>query len=239
MAEQDGGWRVSSPVSLVAGTLVLVGIALSMYAGMGFLLLAGLGAFGPGILRELGWLKDQDEFQRQAARRAGYHAYLVGGLTAVVTVAVMKFGEPNLDGPVLWVEFVFVVLWATWLFSSLLAYWGAAKTTARVLLTFGAFWLLFVVGDFVAEPSARGALASLSVVAPYFVLAWTAGRWPRSTGIVLLGLSVIAFGVFFDFGRQFIEWPSQVNTFVILLVPTISCGIALLVEKTEEEDEEA
>jgi len=27
--------------------------------------LCALGAFGPGILRELGWLRDQDEFQRR------------------------------------------------------------------------------------------------------------------------------------------------------------------------------
>jgi len=42
----------------------------------------GVGAFGPGILRELGWLKDQDEFQRRAAHRAGYHAFAVTGLVA-------------------------------------------------------------------------------------------------------------------------------------------------------------
>lgn len=28
-----------------------------------------LGTFGPGILRELGWLKDKDEFERRAALR--------------------------------------------------------------------------------------------------------------------------------------------------------------------------
>jgi len=237
MAEHRSESRVPPPVALVAGTLVTLGIGLSLFVGMGFLVLAGLGAFGPGMLRELGWLKDQDEFQRQAARRAGYHAYLVGGFTAVLTVAVMKFGEANLDGPALWVQFVLVVLWTTWLFSALLAYWGAARTTARVLLTFGAFWAVFATADIVSEPSVVGALVALAVVAPFFVLAWTAARWRRPTGIALLGVSAIAFGAFFDFGRQFVRWPTQVNTFVILLVPLISCGIALLVDKRPDGEE--
>lgn len=235
MAEKRGPFRMPSPVTLVAGTLVALGIALGVLVGMGFLILAGLGAFGPGMLRELGWLKDQDEFQRQAARRAGYHAYLVGGFVAVLTVAVMKFREADLDGDVMWLAMIFVVLWATWFFSSLMAYWGAAKTTSRVLAAFGAFWLLFVTADLVSEPSLTGAIWALTIVAPFFLLAWTAGRWPRITGAVLLVFSAAAFARFFDFGREFVRWPSQIMTFVILLVPTIACGLALLVEAPPEE----
>ena len=236
MAEHRGGSRVPGRVALIAGTLVILGIALSLFLGMGFLILAGLGAFGPGMLRELGWLNDQDEFQRQAARRAGYHAYLVGGFAAVVAVAALKFREANLDGGAVWVAFVFVVLWTTWLFSSLMAYWGARRTTSRVLAAFGAFWVLFVTADVVSEPSLVGALMALAVVAPYFVLAWTAQRWPRATGIALLAISAVAFGLFFDFGRSFVGWPTQIMTFVILLVPMIACGIALLTERTADDE---
>jgi hypothetical protein len=223
-------------VPLAAGTLVVAGVALSVLVGMGFLVLAGLGAFGPGLLRECGWLNDHDEFQRQAARRAGYHAYLAGGLAAVTTVAVMKFREANLDGEVLWVAFVLVALWSTWLFSSLMAYWGAARTTARVLMAFGAFWTLFVTADFVSDPSAVGALMALAFAGPYFALAWTAGRWPKVTGATLLALSAFAFGYLFDFGRDFVGRPSQILTFVMLLVPTTACGIALLAEKVVDDE---
>src|SRR3990172_9980110 len=83
---------------LIAGGLVILGLLLTSFIAGGFLILAGLGAFGPGILRELGWLNDQDEFQRQAAHRAGYHGYLIGGFAAVVAVAALKFREANLDG---------------------------------------------------------------------------------------------------------------------------------------------
>ena len=97
--------------------------------------MAGLGAFGPGILRELGWLNDQDEFQRQAARRAGYHA---------------------------------------WLFSALLTYWGARRTTTVVLLIFGSFWLVFGVATIISE-------ATRAV-----------HRWPRITGRVLVAVAHVA-----------------------------------------------
>lgn len=79
MTEQSAGRRMPPLPRLIAGGLVVLGLLLSMFVSWGFLILAGLGAFGPGILRELGWLRDQDEFQRQATYRAGYLAYLVGG----------------------------------------------------------------------------------------------------------------------------------------------------------------
>ena len=49
---------------LIAGALVILGVFLFMFAHKALLIVAGLGIFGPGILRELGWLGDQDEFQR-------------------------------------------------------------------------------------------------------------------------------------------------------------------------------
>ena len=36
-----------------------------------FFLLVAVGTLGPGILREIGWLHDKDEFQRRADHRAG------------------------------------------------------------------------------------------------------------------------------------------------------------------------
>ena len=44
---------------------VVLGVGLWMTVGKELLWVAGLGAFGPGLLRELGWQNDQDEFQRE------------------------------------------------------------------------------------------------------------------------------------------------------------------------------
>jgi fructose-specific phosphotransferase system IIC component len=103
---------------------------MSTFVADGFLILAGLGAFGPGILRELGLLRDQDEFQRRTAHRAGYIAYLIGGFAAVLAISVLKWQDADLGSAAEWLELILVILWMTWLFSSMLSYWGARKTAA-------------------------------------------------------------------------------------------------------------
>jgi hypothetical protein len=239
MADATPGRRVhrfpSLPV-LASGVLVITGILLSMFVAMGFLILVGLGAFGPGILRELGWLRDEDEFQRQAAYRAGYVAYLVGGSTTVLVVALLKWREANLDGPVQWVALVLIVLWGSWLFASLLRYWGARRMTSRLLVIFGLFWAAFVVGGHWREPAAL--LMESLVVIPFFVLAWSAPRFPRATGAVLLTLAAAGFWLFFDLGRVFGSQPARLLTFVLLLAPLIACGVALMSAGAGELDED-
>jgi hypothetical protein len=220
---------------LTSGVLVITGILLSMFVAMGFLILVGLGTFGPGILRELGWLRDEDEFQRQAAYRAGYVAYLVGGSTAVLVVSLLKWREANLDGPVQWVALILIVLWGSWLFASLLRYWGARRMTSRLLVIFGLFWAAFVVGGHWQEPAAL--LMESLVVIPFFVLAWSAHRFPRATGAVLLTLAATGFWFFFDLGRAFAGQPARLLTFVLLLAPLIACGVALTGAGGDEPDE--
>jgi len=139
MAEQAATRRMPPLPGLIAGGLVIMGLMLSTFVAEGFLIVAGLGAFGPGILRELGWLRDQDEFQRQAAHRAGYHAYLIGGLATVLIIAAVRWNGRDVEVSSEWLVLVLVIMWLTWLFSALLAYWGAQKTASRVLMVFGSW----------------------------------------------------------------------------------------------------
>ena len=76
-------WRPTT-TNLVAGSIVLAGFLLTE-VNWWFLLLAAVGTFGPGLLRETGWLHDKDEFQQRAEHRAGYHAFLTVGLVAFRT----------------------------------------------------------------------------------------------------------------------------------------------------------
>ena len=234
MAEHTEGRRLPPLPGLIAGGLVILGVLLSMFVAEGLLVVAGLGAFGPGILRELGWLKDQDEFQRQAAHRAGYHAYLIGGLAAVLVVSGLRWRETSLEDSSEWIMLILVILWMTWLFSALLAYWGARKTASRVLLTFGSFWAVFVIASVVGESDDTaefllGVLMSFVVVAPFFVLAWTAGRWPRRTGAALLTVSALFLVmVVAPQGASSLKLSSILVTDKLLLVPLIASGIALL-----------
>lgn len=215
-----------------------------MFVSKGLLFVAGLGAFGPGILRELGWLRDQDELQRAAAHRAGYHAYLIGGLVTVALASALGWREAQIPDAAEWITLILIVLWLTWLFSALSAYWGARKTASRVLLTFGSFWAVFVVASVIGESDPGGdvgefllgVLMAVVFVVPFFALAWTAGRWPRRTGIVLLGVATIFFVITLPMGG--LRWSSVLLTDALLLVPLVGSGVALLRETADAEADE-
>lgn len=235
-------WLPSAP-GLIATLLVATGVVLWMFVSKGLLFIAGLGAFGPGIVRELGLLKDQDEFQRQAAHRAGYHAYLIGGLAAVFVLAVLQWTDSSAEDAAEWVRFLVVTLWLTWMFSSLMAYWGAQRSTAILLRTVGSFWALFVVADLFGSGirlpqnahelwlGLLGLGAGIMFVGPFFFGAWAAYRWPRATGIALLGI-----------GSIFLVWlggpgprplATAFMTDLLLMGPLIASGIALLRQSAE------
>lgn len=249
MTEAASRNRLPSPAGLIAGVLVAAGILLWMFVSKGLLFVAGLGAFGPGILRELGWLRDQDEFQRQAAHRAGYHAYLVGGLAAVAILALLEWTTTTVEDTTEWIRFIVVVLWLTWMFSALLSYWGARKTVAVLLRVVGSFWALFViaslVGDFRLPRSSQdvwmgllGLGAGIMFVAPFFILAWTVWRWPRGTGYGLIAVAMFLFVVLFRTSPN-LQWSTVVMTRMMLVGPLLATGIALLREVSAEAGEQA
>lgn len=238
MAEQSAErWAPRVP-GLIAGGLVVLGLLLSAFVAEGLLFVAGLGAFGPGILRELGWLKDQDEFQRQAAHRAGYHAYLIGGLATIVIVSALRWSGRDVEISSEWIMLILIVLWMTWLFSALLAYWGARKTASRVLMVFGSFWAVFVLAMIVgglrdsSEPfQLVGVLVGFLFVAPFFGLAYLAGRRPRLTGVLLLVVSAVFLLVTIPtWAARSLDLSSALVTAMLLVVPLAGSGIALLRE---------
>jgi len=223
---------------MVAGSLVVLGFLLSEI-DWGFLAISAFGAFGPGILREMGILRDRDEFQLRASRRAGNHAYLVAGLMAFLLMAYMRSVEPGPVDPEPLVTAFLVVLWFTWLLSSLLAYWGPRKTASRLLLVFGSLWGLFAILSNVG-PEYQGVLGfimALVVMLPFFGLAYVARRWPRIAGAVLLLVSVYFF-YFFGLYEIFTD-PLAMGRPVVLVLflgPLCASGIALLCMKIDDEE---
>ncbi len=240
MAEDTGRRSLPGLTGIIAGGVVILGVALWMFVNKGLLIVAGIGVFAPGFLREFGWLRDHDEFQRQAARRAGYHAYLVGGLAAVLVYSALEWWD-GVDVSSEWVLLVLLTLWMAWLFSSLLAYWGARRTATRVLIVFGSFWAVFAIATIISEAnladdpgmSVIGLLAGFALVGPFFVLAWAAGRWPRVTGFLLVAVSVLFLYHFFPSGGN-MKWSTVLLTDALLLVPLAASGIALLREGAGE-----
>jgi hypothetical protein len=227
-AEVRERWRPTR-TNLLAGTLVVAGFVLTS-ASWWFLLLAAAGTLGPGVLRELGWLHDRDEFQRRAEHRAGYHAFLTVGLVAFVLVAFFRSGARTVENPQELATLFLALLWLTWFLSSLLAYWGPRKAAAWILRAFGSAWLAFaVVSNLGSEWTGWAALLLHPLLAlPFFALAWLSGRWPRVSGVLLLAVSVLLFQFFGFFRRSGLEPINDAVTFILFLGPLLASGIALL-----------
>jgi hypothetical protein len=217
-------WRPSR-VTLIATGLIVIGMLLTA-VNEAFLVLVGIGMFGPGVLRELGLVHDKDEFQKRGVHRAGYHAFLVAGIVATLFAAYLRSGDRDLKDLEELATFFLALLWFTWLFSYLLSYWGAQKTAIRILLTFGSLWALFNIFSNLKHPVAM-LMQVLGTAAPFFVLAFTAKRWPRVTGVLLLAAS-IAFMIFFEW-HDFTS-PNLVTHLLVMLLflgPLVGSGIAL------------
>lgn len=227
-------WR-PTPVNVIPGLLVLGGFLLAD-VNWAFIALVGLGAFGPGVLRELGWLRDKDEFQLEAARRAGYHGFLAAGLVGFLLIAYYR-SHPDLRAhPGDPVELVVAVLWFTWLLSSLLSYWGARRMAVRMLVVFGGAWLAFnVLANWQAGPVAVAMQSLLAV--PFFAAAWLAGRMPRLAGAFLL-ISGVFFVLFFRLHRVVDDLFARGAIFVLLFFvgPLVVAGLALVRRRTDQDE---
>ena len=148
----------------------------------GFLVLAALGALGPTLLREPGLLRDQDEFQKQAAasaadprvRRGDRRRHRRPGRPGVAGASGPRPRGGALAHPLRGrarrpLRRLRVALLGR-------EAGGAAdprRLSARL-------WLLFVVLSHGAEPKAL-AIEGLVVVAPFFVLAALSPRFPRAS----------------------------------------------------------
>jgi len=215
-----------SPSNIIASALVVGGFLLTAI-DWGFLAISALGTFGPGILRELGWLNDKDEFEMRAARRAGYHAYLAGGLMVFLLVAGFRSVESALENPSQLVSGILVVMWFTWLFSSLMSYWGASKTVDRILISFGCVWLVFNILS--GEGNWQISLMQSLLALPFFALAFLARRWPRISGVILLGFTAMFFWLFNL--HEIVQHPFEMGrivVFVLFLGPLFVSGVTLV-----------
>lgn len=229
-----GRWRPTR-ATVIGGILVGAGFALTAI-NWGFLVISAVGAFGPGILRELGLLHDLDEFQRRAAHRAGYHAYLAGGFVSLLLVALLRSRPDGLEASEEAATVVLVVLWFTWFLSSLLAYWGPRKTATRILIIFGAIWLVFNIIGNLQSPVAL--VMQCLVAVPFFALAYVARRWPRVAGGLLVVASAFFF-YFFRLYRVFGPQPLEVGRPIVIVLfvgPLLASGIALLRASWDGED---
>jgi hypothetical protein len=242
MPERPTHHSILSAPTLIQTAVIALGIVLWMTVGKAWIMVAGIGAFVPGMLRELGVLGDLDEFQREASRRAAFHAYLVGGMAIVCVITGLHLTGEHVKYPADVVTLLLIVLWLTWLFSYLMSFWGAQKTASVLLLAFGAFWALFGVLSGIGEGGTFGEVLvgigeHLVFVVPFAAGAYAANRWPRVTGWLLVAVS--AFLVFFLGRLSSQEWSTRLLTLTTLVVPLAASGVGLVrVKGGDSEDAE-
>lgn len=220
--------RRLSTTGFISGVLVAAGLILGATVNMAFWILFILGAFGPTALRAVGWLRDLDEFQLEAARRAGHHAFLATGVFLGIVVITKQWGTANLEHDAYSASAVLSVLVTTYFMSRLVSFWGARGAAFRILLVFGGFWLTFAV------LSHRGVEMFMEglIALPFFLLAFASRHWPRASGALLLLCAGIAF-LLFRLDRAFHGEQGAVVVAVAFMMPLLVTGIALLADRPE------
>lgn len=167
----------------------------------------GLAVFGPAVLREVGLLRDADEWVRSVMHRAGFHAAVALALFIFLGRVLPAFESPYPDlglGKGAWFGQTF--LWQTlvlvFLVSYLIQYWGAVPGSARILVGFGCFMMLD--GGVLAVRHGMWAnVWPLGVSAlMMFLLGWAAVQWHRPVGGILLLICAIPLVLWLAVGRE-------------------------------------
>ena len=184
----------------IAVGLGLLGMALSRFVGP-FVGLVGLAVFGPSILRELGILKDSDEWQRGIMHRAGFHAVLAMALFVFLNrILLMVLGPASEDmyGQAQYFdnEYLRQTLVMIFLSSYLIQYWGPARGVSRILAGFA---VIISIDMFLRPVWGHNIswfwIPAFTVVGLMFLAAWSAPRWPRVTGSILLFIASVLIGL--------------------------------------------
>ncbi len=199
-------------IDWIALGIGVLGLVLSRVQAPGFgswVGLLGLAVFGPPLLREMGVLRDEDEYTRNLRWRAGFHAAMFAGVAIFLNWVAFGFyrDHPEALHQKLWLfpmNDLRQNLVVVYLFSYLIQYWGASRGVFRILLGMAG---LFVVefgmglgqggnrfGDFLL-PALGLMVLSLGCMVGGALLAV---RRPRLTGRLILLLAVVlVIGEFF------------------------------------------
>ncbi len=206
---------------LIAGGLIL-GTTVSGW----FYLLAAVGIFGPVILKAFGLMPETDEFQKRITDIAARNGYLAAGIYFILIMMLIQLDILKItDQKSLWI-FGFTLTISTYYISYALCFWNTVKAGQRILFAFGFFWLTFVIlsewGNWTAF-----LIELLVVPLPFILLIFLSRKYPRTAGLILIGIAV--FGIFFfDFYKLFLGNFQYIFAFMILPLPLIIAGICFI-----------
>ena len=236
---------IRNPVSVISFVMIWAGFLIALTTGRHvFLGLFGAGLFGPTLLRELGVMRWEDEFQRDTATRAALHAFLATGTLLTVIMAFNGFtGSYDNDGKhfqdALPASTAFFLLVLTWYLSRLLQYWGPRKAAFRIWGFMWIIWLLLTLtlilgGNREAlDLSMTKLIKMLLSSLPCLLLALASLRWPRLTGavgFVYLLWFVLQTGLM-SAVQPDMPWEISLNIIILAVVPIGAPAVALVVAR--------
>lgn len=170
-------------------TLIHPTLERSLYHLAEALILCGL--FGPGLLREFGLLRDQDEFQTAVAQRAGWRAFLAGGLALLLMAHFTPWPDSSGLGrelPKLPIHAALLAMLLTYASSYLQDYWGARRGAAALL---GTLAVVFALTALLELPSVAGVLLDLRFSAGLLLALLLMRRLPQVAGVLLLVFALL------------------------------------------------
>ena len=109
-----------------------------------------------------------------------------------------------------------------------------SHSVSRILIASGIIWSMYTLVAHTGShyPGAGALFALLSLGVPFFVLGWTAGVWPRITGVLLL-LCAAAFFRYFGLQEASGGEPltqGRLLTILFFIGPLAGGGVILLTE---------
>lgn len=205
------------------------------------LTLVAFAIFAPSILRELGLLRDTDEWTRQIMHRAGFHTAMMACALIFLNhlASSNNWYEPisaiSSDQPFAG-EGIYKPVIGVFLLSYLIQYWGARQGVFRILLGAAATSLAPLLYFLIGRQGDRWLFAgtSLAVFVLLLLLALLVRRWPRVAGATLLGLgAAISFLTLRSIDNPDLAWVLMQSVLQILLLFGVT-GAALLLESRSQ-----
>lgn len=233
---------IRNPVNILTFVMIWGGLLAVLITGRNWLLwIFGAGLFGPTLLRELGVMRWEEEYQRETTLRAAFHAFLVTALLLVSIMAIKGITGTYNDEMKTFDDAVpastpFFLLVLTWYLSRLLQYWGARKAAFRIWGGVVIIWTLLTLSVVLGEHrealglDAGKIIKMLLPALAVLLLALGSLRWPRPVGA--LGLAYLVW-FFVQTGLSHVDltrmpWELTLDIAILALVPIGAPAVALL-----------
>lgn len=224
----------SNKTFIVSFILVITGILTGGLLHPYFYLIAGLGLFGPGLLRELSILNDQDDFQRASSRKAGNMAFLITGFILLLVICLKTAGKfQGVGGKPfeLWSGILCIGL-GIYCSVYLSQFWGGKKAALRLLVISGVIWTVFIVLSEWRDPI--GLLLEFALVPfPLFLAVLLGIKWHRYVPLLLIPLSIFYLLYFHLYSISIQQW-GKLIVIIFLVLPPFIAGILFIHEGIEE-----